>query len=88
MTSLTMTQMQVEGRASGDRINVTVQPSTRVGQGEAGVYVEVNDHYTVEGPEGKDATSRILDLLDNEFEGSLGRAERIIDTLMSLREQR
>ena len=82
-----MTQVNIEGRTPGGLINVTVQPSSRVGQDGTGVYVEVNDHYTVEDPNSRNATSDILNLLEEEFEKSLLRSERIIDNLMSLKEQ-
>ena len=86
MTSLTMTQVNITGRTSEGRINVTVQPSNRVGQGETGIYVEVNDHYAVQDRKSRNATNDILDLLENEFEESLLRSERIIDNLMALGE--
>ena len=87
MTSLTMTQVNIEGRTPEGVINVTVQPSNRVGQDGTGIYVEVNDHYSVEDRKSRNATTNILDLLENEFEESLLRSERIIDNLMSLRGQ-
>ena len=88
MTSLTMTQVNIEGRSPGGLLNVTVQPSNRVGlKGNTGVFVEVNDHYTVEDRKSQNATSDILDLLEEVFEDSLLRAEQIIDQLMSLGEQ-
>ena len=88
MTSLTMTQVNIEGRSPGGLLNVTVQPSNRVGlKDNTGVFVEVNDHYTVEDRKSQNATSDILDLLEEVFEDSLLRAEQIIDQLMSLGEQ-
>ena len=87
MTSLTMTQVNVEGRPPGGLRNVTVQPSKRVGQDSTGVYVDVNDHYTVEDPKNKEATTQIVNLLEREFEDSLLRAEQLIDNIMSLGDQ-
>ena len=87
MTSLTMTQVNIEGRPSGGRVNVTVQPSTKVGQNASGIYVEVNDHFAIEDRDSKSATSDVVDLLEEEFENSILRAEQIIDTLMELREK-
>ena len=87
MTSLTMTQVNIEGRTPEGLINVTVQPSSRVGKPGTGVYVEVNDHYTVEDRKSRNATSHLLDLLENEFEESIFRSEQIIDNLMSLKER-
>ena len=59
MTSLTMTQVNVEGRPPDGLINVTVQPSKRVGQDSTGIYVDVNDHYTVEDRKSKEATTQV-----------------------------
>ena len=87
MTSLTMTQVNVEGRPPDGLINVTVQPSKRVGQDSTGIYVDVNDHYTVEDRKSKEATTQVVNLLELEFEKSLLRSEQIIDNIMSLREQ-
>ena len=84
MTSLTMTQVKPEGRPRGGRINVTVEPSTRVGENRTGIYVRVNDHYVAENPEGERATTEIVTLLEENFEESLRRAEQIVDQLMSL----
>ena len=88
MTSLTMTQVNIEGRPPGGGINVTVQPSNRVDQDSVGVYVEVNDHYTLEERNSKGATNELINMLEQEFEASLHRGEEIIDHLMSLVEQR
>ena len=87
MTSITMTQVNINGRTSRGMINVTVQPSSLVGLDGTGVYVEVNDHFSVEDRQSNKATSEVLDLLAEEFDTSLLRAERIIDNLMSLKEQ-
>ena len=84
MTSLTMAQVQPEGRPSGGHISVTVEPSRRVGEGRTGIYVRVNDHYEVENPEREGATSEIVTLLEDNFDESLWRADQIIDHLMSL----
>ena len=84
MTSITMTEVNVEGRPTGGRRNVTVQPSTRVGEEHNGVYVEVNDHFTVEDRESKKASSEVIDLLERNFEDSIKFAEEVIDHLMSL----
>ena len=83
MTSLTMTQVNPEGRPAGGRINVTVEPSNRIGEGRTGVYVSVNDHY--EGEKAKTENNELLiELLENNFQTSLAHSERIIDHVMSL----
>ena len=86
MTSLTMSQINIDSRPPGGSINVTVQPSNRIGQQTTGVYVEVNDHYTIADPESNTATSELVNLMEERFELSLRHAEKIIDHIMSLRE--
>ena len=85
MTSLTMTQGAPEGRAKGDSINITVEPSTRIGEGRLGVYVRVNDHYSAESS--ISGTARhLMELLEKNFETSITRSNGIIDHIMSLAE--
>lgn len=83
MTSLTMTQVNPEGRPVGGRINVKVEPSNRVGQGRCGVFVEVNDHYVIDAS-GPDAGKRLMRLFEGNFDKSLMRSDRIVDHIMSL----
>ena len=87
MASLTMRQVNPEGRPLGGQINVTVEPSNRIGQGRLGVYVRVNDHYTIENVESQMGTSKIVTLLEENFDESLRRADKIIDHIMSLTEK-
>lgn len=87
MTSLTMRQVNPDGRPLGGQINVTVEPSSRIGQGRLGVYVRVNDHYTIENVEGQMGTSKIVALLEENFDESLRCADKIIDHIMSLTEK-
>ena len=83
LISLRMSQVKPEGRPEGSQINITVAPSTRVGAGRPGVYVSCNDHYAIGGTE-PSAAGDSMELLDNSFEASLSRSERIIDHIMSL----
>ncbi len=83
MTSLTMTQLDPEGRPPGGQVNVTVEPSKRIGR--TGVYVRINDHYTIENLEGRMATSEIVTLLEENFDKSLLRANQIINHIMTLK---
>ena len=87
MTSITMSQVNPEGRPPGGQVNVTVEPSNRIGQGRLGVYVRVNDHYTIENVESQMATSEIITLLEENFDESLRRADQIIDHIMLLTEK-
>lgn len=83
MTSLTMTQVNPEGRPNGGQINVTVEPSHRIGEGRTGVYVRVNDHYATDHAN-LGTAERLLDLFENSFDTSLERSNGIIDHIMSL----
>lgn len=87
MTSLTMTQINPERRPLGGQINVTVEPSKRLGQDRPGVYARVNDHYTIENVDSQMGTSDIVGLLEENFDESLRRADQIIDHIMSLTER-
>ena len=82
MTSLTMSQLDPPGRAAGGRINVTVEPSNRIGDPRAGIYVCVNDHYPID--EASLATGRSTGILEENFDASLKRSDDIIDHVMSL----
>ena len=82
MTSLTMSQLDPPGRAAGGRINVTVEPSNRIGDPRSGVYVLVNDHYLID--EAGSTTGRSTGILEENFETSLERSGGIIDHVMSL----
>lgn len=83
MTSLTMSQVDPEGRPKGGRLNVTVEPSNRIGHGRAGVYVRVNDHYSIDDS-GPGALERLMELFEADFEASLKRSDILIDHIMSM----
>ena len=83
MTSLTMTQINPEGRAVGGQINVKVEPSRRVGNGQKGVFVHVNDHYVTDKT-GPGTVEDLMGLLEVNFDTSIRRSEVIINHIMSL----
>ena len=83
MTSLTMSQVGPDGRPKGGQINITVEPSVRIGNGRTGVYVRVNDHYAIENTETRSA-GRLMQLFERNFDTSIRRSEDIIDHVMSL----
>ena len=85
MTSLTMTQINPEGRPAGGQINVKVEPSRRVGGGQNGVYVSVNDHYVIDKT-GPGTVEELMRLLEENFDTSVRRSEEIVDHIMSLAE--
>lgn len=82
-TSLTMTQVSLDGRPEGDRINVTVEPSIMVGHGRTGVYVGVNNHFVHRGVDGT-STREVVALLKEHFASSIHFSDGIIDHVMSL----
>ena len=82
MTSLTMSQLNPADRPEGGRINIKVEPSTRIDEG-LGIYVNVNDHYDVT-QDSPDANMRLMDLLQEHFDASMERSAQIIDHIMSL----
>ena len=83
MTSVTMTQVNIEGRSLDDKINVTIEPSNRVGVDVDGVYARVNDHYAVTPVDGR-PTEHLMDVLERNFESSVRRSDALIDHVMSL----
>ena len=83
MMSLTMSQIEPDGRPKGGQINVTVEPSVRVGKGRTGVNVRVNDHYAIENTN-LGTAGRLMDLFEGNFDISLERSNGIIDHIMSL----
>ena len=86
MTSLTMTQVAIEGRPAGDHINVAVEPSKHVGDGIVGVYVRVNDHHAADDAVGTDLSVKLMETLEKDFDSSVVWGEDIIDHVMSLAE--
>ena len=83
MTSLTMTQIDPDGRPPGGRINVKIEPSTRVGAGRTGIYVNVNDHYQFDADQPQ-ATEAVIQVVENDFDASVQRSNALIDHIMSL----
>ncbi len=83
MTTLKMSQLQPNGRPAGSQINITVEPSNRIGGGRVGVYVQVNDQYAI----AKDDPSNgqeLLRALEDKFDSSLMLSESIVDHVVSL----
>ena len=83
MVSLSMRQSQPEGRPPGGQINVTVEPSARIGDGRLGIYVQVNDHYVIDNA-AADGRAELLGFLGDGFESSIRRADGIVDHVMAL----
>ena len=83
MTSLTMTQPSPGRAGRRGHVNVTVEPSVRIGDGQSGVYVRVNDHYAL-GSDDSEGRAQLLGFLERDFESSIKNSEGIVDRIMSL----
>lgn len=86
LSSMTMSQLNPAGRNQDGSINVTVGTSKQLGPDRLGIYVYINDHYSLQGlgnlaPNSSDKT---MNLLNKEFEESIRRSDGIIDHVMSL----
>ena len=83
MTSLRMSQLRPDGRPPGGQIHIIVEPSSRIDDGRSGVYVSVNDHYTIDSADAH-GRPQLIDFLERNFDQSLRLSDRIIDQVMSL----
>jgi len=82
MSSLTMIQRDVPGRAAG-WIQTKVEPSNVLNRGRTGIYVEINDHYDLgKTPDGAD---EIVEIIRTKFDDSIANSDAIIDQIMSLK---
>ena len=70
---------------TGGFIQAKIEPSTRIGQGLTGIYMQVNDNYEVEKPDEVAGSQEIVEILEDRFEHSLERSEWIIDQIMALK---
>ena len=83
MTSLTMTQINPNGRPEGGSINVKVEPSSRIGGDQRGVHVSINDHYVTDKT-APGSAENLLSLLEDNFDSSILHSDGIVDHIMSL----
>ena len=83
MTTLKMSQLKPKGRPPGSEINVTVAPSSRIGGGRLGVYVQVNDQYAIRDAD-NGGGEQLMRFLEDSFEASIRRSDGIVDHIMSL----
>ncbi len=82
--NLTMQLSRKEEDHKG-HIQISVQPSARI-KGNAGLYAQTNDHYSVGPLEDVIGCDKIMGLLINNFERSVEQSEQLIDQIMSLGE--
>ncbi|MBR1206941.1 MULTISPECIES: hypothetical protein [unclassified Bradyrhizobium] len=84
-TNLTMVQPKVAEDDINGHIQLQVQPSSRL-RGNAGIFVSVNDHYSVGGLEQLIGCEKIISILSERFERSIRGSEDKIDIVMAMKE--
>jgi hypothetical protein len=84
LRSLTMEQRNLADREKGS-IGVKIEPSTQLNN-QAGIFVEVNDHYEAKDAEQNQGAQEIMEILKRQFDVSIRKSEWIIDQIMSLAE--
>lgn len=83
--SLTMEQRDLDDREAG-HIRAKIEPSGLI-RTSSGIFMEINDHYELRRTEDPLGADLIVDLLEERFEGSVRRAEWIVDQIMALKER-
>ena len=83
--SLTMTDNRPQRRLWGGQVNVTVEPSARIGDGWVGngIYVNINDNHLINNSDSNYIT-QLMAFFDDEFDTSVQRGDAIIEHIMSL----
>lgn len=84
-TNLTMVQPKVANNSVSGHVQVQVQPSTRL-RSNAGIFVSVNDHYSVGPLSNIIGCEKVISILSDEFETSIRSAEQKIDIVMAMKE--
>lgn len=86
LRSLTMQQKKSDDKIPG-YINAKVEPSSKIGQGATGIFMEVNDHFELAKSKEADGCQEIVSLLLRDFETSIRNSEWIIDQVMRLKDE-
>jgi hypothetical protein len=84
MLSLAVVQKDVPDRPGG-WVQAKIEPSTRVGGGLTGIYMEVNDHYEITDESEKSTPLAMMKILSEKWDKSIQNSENIIDGIMSLK---
>ena len=80
MMSLSMRQTDTDDRPDG-YIQAKVEPSKLITNG---VYVEVNDHYSLPQGEDIEGCAEIMEIMARNFDSSIARSEMIVDQVMGI----
>ena len=81
---MTMIQKSPKDRQAG-WIQAKIEPSTQIGRGLSGIYMEINDHYQLPDPENPVDAEPMIRILRERFDSSLKNSETIIDQIMELK---
>lgn len=83
MPSLSMTGGFNDGRPPEDKVVITVRPSVLTADKQVGIFVGVNDHYTIK----KDRSvmqKQFMESFGERFESSIENSNDIVNQIMSL----
>lgn len=75
-----MCEINLQDREKGRR-QVRVERSALI-SGNAGVFVQVNDHFELPGVKTEDGAAKAMSLLEARFDASIREAKRIVEELM------
>ena len=81
---MTMINKQAPDREAG-HVMARIEPSSAIGKGETGIFMEVNDHYQFVDPTKTTDAMPIISILQRRFDESIAFSESIIDQIMSLK---
>jgi len=87
LISLTMEQRDIKDRPA-KRVRAKIEPSTKVGQGRSGVFMEINDHYEINDPNNPVGADDIILILEHNFEASIRNSDWIINQIMKLKDHK
>jgi len=82
MRTLVMEQSDLDDRERG-HIQAKIAPS----RSNAGIFMEINDHYEAKDPAQSQGCEEMIDVLDKNFDESIRRSEWIIDQIMALKDR-
>jgi hypothetical protein len=85
MTSLSMMESDLDDREIG-QIIAQVAPSQLI-KNHAGIFMNINDHYEIPKDDSLAGSTKIMDILERQYELSIKRSEWIIDQIMALKEK-
>jgi hypothetical protein len=85
LQSLALIQRNVSDRPAG-WIQTRIEPSLKIGHGQTGIFMEVNDHYELTDASQTSSPEAMMKLLVKIFDKSIRRSEEIIDQIMSLKQ--